>query len=280
MNKFTLLIASLFFFNLGINAQEIVVAGWTFPNQSAEADTGVGMNNDAEIFTIGGTSEIEFKNGLETKAAQASAWNDGMDLKAWVIEISTSNFQNLSISSIQQSGGNDPGPKDFILQYSVEPDVWVNITDGVITVENDWTTSAVENLPLPEACNDMELIKIRWLMASNEASGSGGAVLETGKSKIDNIFVRGELINGINNLALENQINVYPNPTDGLINLETVYNIEKIQVLSVLGQVEKNFKFNARNENIDLMDLPGGNYFLKIKIAEESKIVMKKITIL
>ena len=117
-------------------------------------------------------------------------------------------------------------------------------------------------------------------MASNEASGSGGAVLETGKSKIDNIFVRGEMINRINNLALENQINVYPNPSDGLINLETVYNIEKIQVLSVLGKVEKNIKFNACNENIDLMDLPGGHYFLRIKIAGEPKIALKKITIL
>jgi len=65
-----------------------------------------------EIFTMGGTSGIEFKNGLDTKAAQVTEWDNGMDVKAWVIEISTENFENLTISSIQQSGGNDPGPKD------------------------------------------------------------------------------------------------------------------------------------------------------------------------
>lgn len=279
MNKILLLITGFVIFNLSLQAQEIVVAGWTFPSQSAESDTGIVANSGAEIFTMGGTSDISFKNGLETKAAQVTSWNDGMDSKAWVIEISTSNFQNLTISSLQQSGGNDPGPKDFKIQYSVESDVWVDVEDGAITVENDWTTSAVENLALPAECNDNEMLQIRWVMTGNEASGSGGVVLESGKNKIENVFVRGEVINGIDDFALESQINVFPNPSNGLINLKTDFTIESIQVLSIGGKLERVINLNVFGQRLDLRDLPGGMYFLRIKMANESKFALKKVTI-
>jgi len=280
MNKFTLLISCLLFINLGINAQEIVLAGWTFPGSSAGADEGTETNIGSEIFTMGGTSDIDFKNGLESKAAQVTEWNDGMDIKAWVIEVSTVNFESLTISSLQQSGGNDPGPKDFKLQYSIENDVWVDIPGGTITTANDWTSSAVENLALPVECNDKEMLQIRWVMTSNEASGSGGAVLESGKNKIENVFVRGEVINGINDLSLESQINVYPNPSNGLINLGSDLKIESVQVLSIIGKVERIINFSGFNEILDFRDLPKGNYILRIKMANESELISKKVSIL
>ena len=112
MNKLILLITGLIIVNFSLNAQQIVIAGWTFPDNSAVADTGITDNLEAEVMTMGGTSEIQFKNGLETKAAQASEWDNGMNTKAWYVEITTTGYENLSISSVQQSGGTDPGPKD------------------------------------------------------------------------------------------------------------------------------------------------------------------------
>ena len=279
MNKFTLLISCLLFINLGINAQEIVVAGWTFPNQSAEADTGVEVNTGAEIFTVGGTSDIDFKNGLESKAAQVTEWNDGMDTKAWVIEISTANFENLTISSLQQSGGNDPGPRDYKLQYSIESEVWIDIPDGTIIAENDWTTSAIENLALPTECNDNEMLQIRWLMTSNEASGSGGAVLESGKNKIENVFVRGEVINGVNDFSTESQISVYPNPTNGMLKVSSENEIEMIQVFTIFGEVKRTLKMSNTEIKIDLTDLPDGVYFLTTTFKNNASQQINKISI-
>jgi len=117
-------------------------------------------------------------------------------------------------------------------------------------------------------------------MASNIASGTGGAVLESGKNKIENIFVRGEMINAINDIALENQINVFPNPTDGLINLGTDLRIESVQVLSVMGKLQKELKNNGLFKNIDLTELPAGNYIIRFKIVGDTNIAVKKLTIL
>jgi hypothetical protein len=229
---------------------------------------------------MGGTSAIEFKNGLESKAAQASAWNDGMDLKCWVVELNTQGFENLTISSRQQSGGTDPGPKDFKLQYSIETDVWIDIPDGAITVENDWTTSFVDNLPLPVECNDMETLLLRWIMTSNEASGAGGPVLEIGKSKIDDIYVRGGLINGIYD-QLQNQIvNIYPNPTSGSVDINAEREIECIHIVSLSGQVVKNLNFNSTIVNLNLSDLPRGTYFMRTKLKGKSTLHMDKVVVL
>lgn len=266
MNKILLLFSTLIIFNIGVNAQEILIAGWSFPEQSAAANEGTEGNIGTEIYTMGGTSDIQFKNGIESKAAQVTGWDNGMDTKAWVIEITTLGYENLTISSLQQSGGNEPGPKDYKLQYSVEADVWVDIPDGVITVENDWTTSAVENLPLPEACYDVELLKIRWVMSSNEASAGTGTVLESGKDKIDNIVIMGDMENAIDEQSMI-VLNVYPNPTSGLVTINAERNIETIQLISLSGQMVKTLSFNSPFVNFNLSDLPRGTYFLQTKVS-------------
>jgi hypothetical protein len=93
-------------------------------------------------------------------------------------------------------------------------------------VENDWETSNVDNLVLPDECEDLEILQIRWLMASNEASG-GGNVLGNGKSKIDEILVRGELINGVPETELFHSIvsNVGKNGAIRIHSNETVHSI-------------------------------------------------------
>lgn len=279
MNKFVLLIAALFFISLGSNSQVLVV-GWTFPGSMAGATEGIEANIGQEIYTMGGTSDIEFKNGLETKAAQVTEWDNGIDVKAWVVEITTSDFENLTISSIQQSGGNDPGPKDFKLQYSIQTDVWVDIVGGEISVENDWTTSAVENLALPTECEEQELLKLRWLMASNEASGAGGDVLETGKSKIDDILIHGELIDGINNPETLSSLSIYPNPTQGNVALVSDKNIENVQLISLTGQVVKSLNSNSPILNLNLSNLPKGTYFLLTKVKGNDIIEQSKLIVL
>lgn len=233
-------------------SQDEMVAGWTFPDNSLAADTGAAINLSQEIFTVGGTSAIELKNGFTTKAAQASGWNDGMETKAWVITMSSSGFSNLSISSRQQSGGTDPGPKYFKLQYSVDGgNGWEDIPGGDIIAENDWETSFVDQLPLPEACDDLDELSIRWLMASNEASGPGGNVQEIGKSKIDEIYIRGELINGIADHG-ETAVTVRPGASAKSLRIEARQVIQEIYISSLSGQALGSRPVKSKSIEIDL----------------------------
>jgi hypothetical protein len=264
MKKFTLLFTSLIWVCMLANSQEIVVAGWTFPGNSAESDTGSMANLGNEIITMGGTSAIEFKNGLETKAAQASAWNDGMDLKCWVVELNTQGYENLTITSRQQSGGTDPGPKDFKLQYSLGSEVWVDVPGGAITVENDWTTSFVDDLPLPAECNDWETLWVRWIMTSNEASGAGGPVLEIGKSKIDDIYVKGEMISGIVDSRIPN-VKVGPNPAFDLISIISDSEITEVSLIDIFGRIKTQVYPSASRVTINTKGLTKGVYIALVK---------------
>jgi len=64
MKKIKLLFTGLMLFSFYSNAQDIVIAGWTFPGSSAVADTGLTVNLENEISTMGGTSDIEFKKRI------------------------------------------------------------------------------------------------------------------------------------------------------------------------------------------------------------------------
>ena len=234
------------------------------------------INLDKEIFTIGETSSIQFKNGYESKAAQATNWDLGQFSKAWVVEVNTSGYHNITISSRQQSGGEDPGPKDFKLQYSLNNGVnWTDIPDGVILVENDWTTSYVDNLSLPEECDDKNDLLICWMVTSKLASGNGGEVEPEGKSKIDDIYVKGEKINGIEEFDFDNIV-VYPNPASDFINIDSKYEVTEIFVFGIGGSL----LINSKSTNtLSLSGLPKGNYILGIKFEHSFQIFYQKINL-
>lgn len=252
MQKFTFLfLACIIHFGYAV-AQDQVVAGWTFSGNSLAADTGININLSQEISTTGGTSAIELKNGFSTKAAQASAWNNGMDTKGWVVSFSTSGFMNLTVSSRQQSGGTDPGPGQFRLQVSTDGGgSWTDVDGGEITVENEWETSFVDQLPLPASCEDMDEVMVRWLMDSNEASGAGGEVQEIGKSKIDEIYVRGELINASEDHLIQ-AFSIIPGSSRGSFRIESTRDMEKVCITTFMGAVLFEKQVGSSTVRVDL----------------------------
>lgn len=254
------------------------MAGWTFPGSSVEADTGLIANLGQELTTEGGTSDIEFKNGIETKAAQVTQWNGGANSKAWVISVNTSGTSNLSVGSRQQSGGNDPGPRYFKVQYSVdEGNSWVDVEDGAIEAENDWETSFVDHLLLPDDCEDQEKILIRWLMTSEEASGDGGDVLESGKNKIDNIFIHGELINGIHSGALPG-FTISPGSSLGRLSITSPEEINQVDIYTMNGQKCTSGYFNSRTVHIQVPASVGGQIVIcRISWKKNSLIATEKV---
>lgn len=54
----------------------------------------------------------------------------------------------------------------------------------------------------------------------------------------------------------------YPNPTTGVINIETTAN-ENVYLYDITGKLIKNMTLNKGNNRIDLTEYPSGNYLLK-----------------
>lgn len=278
MKKLTLIFVVLMMLG-AVYSQNEVIVGWTFPGNSAVADTGIAVNLDKEITTMGGTSDIQFKNGYETKAAQVTGWNEGMDTKAWVVSFSTEGYSDLTIGSRQSSGGNDPGPKNFKIQYSINIGAsWTDIPESDIIVENDWETSFVENLELPDDCENMSELFIRWVMTTNEASGVGGDVLETGKSKIDEIFIKGEVINSVKE-HLNFNISIGPNPATDYIQIHTDFEIDNLCLIDLSGRIIIE-KINLISTGmVDVSEVPTGIYMLSLVNHQKNISETRKVAI-
>ena len=278
-NLYTLLaiIALVGIIGIKSNAQDTIVQ-WTFPTSSAVADGGIiPANLSQNIETAGGTSAILFKNGLTTKAAQATGWNNGADSKKWKVEFETSGYETLKLSSKLTSGGANPGPRDFKVQYKVSSGSWTDIANSDFQTANNWTSGVLSDLIIPTICDNQSSIQIRWIMTSDTAS-DGSIVDSTGTSKIDDIFITGtKITSGNEELIVNSEIKIYPNPTTDFINIEN-FSASQIILFNIIG--EEIFNINSNSfEKIDVSELNAGIYLLKIEYFNDKSVISRKIII-
>ncbi|MBI9036544.1 MAG: T9SS type A sorting domain-containing protein [Bacteroidales bacterium] len=74
-----------------------------------------------------------------------------------------------------------------------------------------------------------------------------------------------------------NDINVFPNPANNIINIVSEKNIVNIKILNFAGQVIFEENSNSNNVKLNSSDYPAGIYFLQINISEN--IITKKLTV-
>ena len=273
MKKILLILIGGFFGILSsANAQDTLSA-WTFPTGTdMDSNANDGIYTAYSIHTFGGTDKITFsKNGLTSKAAQATAWNNGANSKGWEIRTMTQGYKDILVLSKQTSGGNNPGPRDFKLQYSLDNIVWTDVANAIVNVQNDWT-SGVLSVGLPTNCNDEVSVRIRWIMVSDTAS-DGSLVAANGTGKIDDIFILGTKINtGFENVS-KIESSIYPNP---VVDILYANDVQELFIYNVAGQEVKSYKFNQTQASINLSDLEQGIYFVRM-ISSANEIVNKTL---
>lgn len=280
MKKLFTIIIVLFISQLTFG-QDVTLATWTFPTgnlMDTIVEEGSELNLNVYINTMGGTSAISMKNGASTKAAQAEGWNAGVDTKAWRIFLNTSGYENIKLSSKQQSGNTNPGPRDWQVQVKIgEGGNWMNVANGAYTAANDWTTSALDALPLPAECNNQPLVYVRWVMTSN-FDINGAEVLSTGTTKIDDILMTGTVITGINENENQQIVKVYPNPASDKITIESAENIAQIDIINTTGAMVATAQ---PNQNIFTYEgkLAAGVYFVCVKSSDKMLPKMQKIVV-
>jgi Ca-activated chloride channel family protein len=59
-------------------------------------------------------------------------------------------------------------------------------------------------------------------------------------------------------------VRVFPNPSNGIINIETTNNNGSIQIFNLSGQLQKTIPIQDIQTQINLMDLTNGNYFAQL----------------
>ncbi len=273
-------IFTLIMLMLGFQAfPQTVLVDWNFSDESADlvADAGIPENLDKEISTEGGTGAIEFKNGFEGKAAQAAGWDNGKGLKCWVVEFTTSGYDNISFSSRQTSGGTDPGPRDWKVDYRIGQDgLWTEVAGATVVTANDWTTGVLDNISLPDECADQPLVYLRWIMTS-DSSTAGGLVEATGKCKIDNILVNGSPMNAVGEWQMD-QVQLYPNPATNHFTLVYPGSSSSMQLYNAAGMLVREEQFEGEL-SVPTRDLTPGLYFVRITDRANTVVLNRKLLV-
>lgn len=187
-----------------------------------------------------------------------------------------------------------------IVEASKDMVNWIPLTEGYdCTKHSDWETlynSAIGGDGTSTALGHKKYFKlnvlslnadgafvagdeiiIRFRLNADEASRGWGWI-------VDDLRIQGEANAITNNIGNEIKLSVFPNPTNGYVNISTDFgkkvNKLNISVLNASGQLVKNRSFEQINGlftyKLDLSELPKGYYFLKFD-ADGQKTTKKVI---
>ena len=174
--------------------QREVLVGWEFPDGNAMSTLGTAGNFGLYAVTSVGTGDdYQFNTGVAEKVGKSysvTGWDAGdQSEKYWLASFNSRGFSSLMLVSSYQYSSNT-GPKDFKVQYSTDGANWNDLDGGVIEVADNWTSGVLLDKPLPAVMNDKDLVHLRWIVTST-ASPDGTGVVDTGRSRIDEIVIAG-----------------------------------------------------------------------------------------
>lgn len=183
------------------------VVEWNFPAATNDniADGGIPANSTKVLTGVGATNVTYNSAANGGLTARADGWNSGNGTKYWQVEFESTGYGDIRVSSKQRSSGT--GPRDFKLQYRIGTGgAWTDVTGGSVTVGDNYTTGALSNLSLPDACVNQGQVFLRWIMTSN-TNVNNTTVAAGGSSNIDDVVISGRAnsyITGYNDLSVGN----------------------------------------------------------------------------
>jgi len=176
------------------------LVGWNFNDADNIADLGVPENLDK---TIEGRSRGNLNNNdqfsitgndmIPATAIGFKGWQDPVATTDQYFEFffSSPEYTHLTLSSTQR-GDYFNAPKDFKIQYKIDAGgTYADIAGGSFELSFDWWgASRVEGLSLPPACENQEVVYIRYLQTSDRGIlfntvGNGTQIF------VDDIYVTG-----------------------------------------------------------------------------------------
>jgi hypothetical protein len=96
---------------------------------------------------------------------------------------------------------------------------------------------------------------------------------------MDNLlFYKGnyESISAVANIKEDISIDLFPNPTQDILHVQSVEMMKLVTVRNLMGQVVQNIELNDNEISVDLSHISSGNYFVTIK-TDDGRLATKKI---
>ncbi|MEQ8910437.1 MAG: T9SS type A sorting domain-containing protein [Vicingaceae bacterium] len=155
-------------------------------------------------------------------------------------------------------GANSPGDRrglGSIPYYSLASGRSKTIEVAYSVGQLSSVNSAGENVP-------------EFLRVSNEAKAVWDTLSMSNFTYGSN-FNCSTLVSVQQNEFLESQLQLYPNPSNGLITLQSDNKIEEVQIFDLKGQKLQQRFPNSLKSNLDLQRLSTGIYLLRIKIQDK-----------
>ncbi|HPG40301.1 MAG TPA: T9SS type A sorting domain-containing protein [bacterium] len=187
-----------------------LVIGWHEGTGSywSHSELGIPPNYDKplSVTTTHGTIYGTLGAGEPTagaKWAYGPEWDNGSGTKGWVFPMTTSGFENLTLTFYQKSRDQSSqyGPRDFKLQYSTNGSSWTDVAGTSFVLTNSWQQF---NATLPSACDEQATLYLKWVMSSN-VSINGGAIVAEAMSEFADFYMNGdELPLPITDVSLSN----------------------------------------------------------------------------
>lgn len=167
---------------------QTTIVEWKFTKED-NLPTAATVYNSQHLFQHSHSTTFDYPKISSRFYCSTTGWNNGENVKYWLTSFSTLGCQNIYLSSSQYSSST--GPRDFLLQYSLNQTDWVTLSD-TITLNDIYNVSSpfgkVKNLFLPPVLNHREIIYLRWLQISNIAI-NGNEIKSGGSSRIGDISI-------------------------------------------------------------------------------------------
>lgn len=260
------------------------------------------QNNGEDTIT---EMDVEYKINGETHVynwtgSLSSLHTVTIDLPEVTFNLQANNDLDIKILNSDQNPSNNNMSMDFLsapdsqtnnLVLTINTDGkgaqtrWIikNSSNQTIKQGNGYGNNQTYEIDIELPGNDC--YSLRVLDTGNDggasislADGNGNVLIESDGNYgggFTKAFSKGAL--GVNDQQIV-EVNVYPNPTTGIVNLVSGKNIDNVNVYDVSGRLVKTVnKISSDKSVLDLSNLANGTYILKIQT--DKKVVTKKVII-
>jgi hypothetical protein len=211
---------------------------------------------------LSGDNSAVFFNGLATKEAVTSLETPALDLTAANLILE---FKYL------QRKRNEGSQNKLAVELSNDNgESWIKIAAYGTTADEGIT----EKISLSRFQMSTKSI-VRFVSTQPKVDQAYPIVIDDIKIYADKDFNKNS--NKGDAVALQNDINVYPNPNHGIFTVHSVSNTFEVNAFDINGKKVYSNQYNTNEANIDFSGFPKGIYLLKVSSADFEK--TKKITI-
>lgn len=243
----------------------------TIPNNNMLGHHDVDINND---------NEIQLNEALSIKKIYVKDFDDKYSIKS-IQDLE--HFKNLTFLGV--------GQIDSIEEIS-------NLKLDSLNSLHIWDCSAIKRIDISNLTNLTDLIRIEGLVNLDYINVQNGSVSKafslfytqhTKYACVDSIAKeynmfndQGAMLTGVlptfncvttgidNTVEINNLIKIYPNPTNGIFEIESKNDIKRMTITNTIGKIV--FETSVITNSIDISHLTNGIYFIRLEIDNQSTV--------